>query len=253
MRGVQQNRFHHLDVYDHTLEVLSNVIALQKGAPDSSGKSWRTLSARSSIGRSQTISTRGTALRMGALLHDVAKPQTQTFNHDGTVHGFPGHAEQGVAMAREALGRLRTSERLRAHVAALTRHHLRAGFLVHEERLERRRVHRYLMATGDVAVDVTLLSIADRLATRGRKAEDAIARHLEVARALLVAALEREREGEPAALVRGDDLASALSIVPGPVLGELLAEIAEARYAGEVETREDALALARAILARGSG
>ena len=35
-------------------------------------------------------------------------------------------------LAREVLGRLRTSERLRAHVAALVRHHLRLGFLVHE-------------------------------------------------------------------------------------------------------------------------
>ena len=97
---------------------------------------------------------RGTALRFGALFHDVAKPQTQSRDESGTVLGFPGHAEMGADMARDAMARLRTSERLRSHVAALTRHHLRPGFLVHEAELDRRMFHRYLSATGDAAVDV---------------------------------------------------------------------------------------------------
>jgi hypothetical protein len=132
-------------------------------------------------------------------------------------------------------------------VAALTRHHLRLGFLVHEAPLGRRQVHRYLTTCDPVAVDVTLLSIADRLATRGRKAEASIAAHLEVGLPMLDAALDREAAGEPEPLVRGDVLGNALDIAPGPRIGELLAEIAEARYAGEVTTREDAIALARSL------
>jgi poly(A) polymerase/tRNA nucleotidyltransferase (CCA-adding enzyme) len=46
--------------------------------------------------------------------------------------------------------------------------------------------------------------------------------------------------------VRGDELAAELGIARGPELGELMAQIAEARFAGEVATRDDALALARA-------
>jgi hypothetical protein len=49
--------------------------------------------------------------------------------------------------------------------------------------------------------------------------------------------------------VRGDELAAELGIPRGPQLGELMAQIAEARFAGEVSTREEALAFAR--LARG--
>ena len=47
-------------------------------------------------------------------------------------------------MARAALARLRASERLRSHVAALTRHHLRLGFLVHQMPLDRHELYRYL-------------------------------------------------------------------------------------------------------------
>jgi poly(A) polymerase len=149
----------------------------------------------------------------------------------------------------DQLARVRASERLRAHVAALTRHHLRLGFLVHDMPLDRRAIYRYLVACEPVEADVTLLSVADRLATRGRKADEAIARHLELARQVLAEALARRAAGPQPPLVRGDELAAELGIARGPRLGELLARIAEARFAGEVSTRDEALALAREALA----
>ena len=50
---------------------------------------------------------------------------------------------------------------------------------------------------------------------------------------------------EPPKLVDGDDLMSALGIPPGPRVGELLELVREAQAAGEVSTREDAIAFAR--------
>jgi hypothetical protein len=197
--------------------------------------------------------TRGTALRFGALLHDVAKPETQTRNADGSVLGFPGHADLGADRSRAALARLRTSERLQAHVAALARHHLRLGYLVHELPLDRRTIHRYLVATHPVEVDVSLLSVADRLATRGRKADAAIARHLDAAVAVLPAALAHATVRAQPPLLRGDELAAELGLAPGPRIGALLAELAEARFAGEIASREDALALARRLSGGGGG
>ena len=149
-------------------------------------------------------------------------------------------------MARAALSRLRASERLRSHVAALTRHHLRLGFLVHDMPLDRHELYRCLRAE-PVEADVTLLSVADRLATRGRKADEAIARHLELARQVLGEALARRAAGPQPPLVRGDELAAELGIARGPELGELMTQIAEARFAGEVSTRDEALALAKAV------
>jgi poly(A) polymerase len=95
---------------------------------------------------------------------------------------------------------------------------------------------------------VTLLSVADRLATRGRKADAAIARHVALAREMLAVAFAERAAGTPEPLVRGDELARALALAPGPRLGELLEAIAEARFAGEVATADDAFALARGLL-----
>jgi poly(A) polymerase len=246
LRGVEQSRFHHRDVYGHTLEVLDRTIALQAdpaailGAEH--GAEVATLLAESLADGL----TRGEALRWGALLHDAAKPPTRAVRPaDGRVT-FIGHDVRGAELAQTVLGRLRTSERLRTHVAALVRHHLRAGFLVHEPQpLSRRTIFRYLRACSPVEVDVTLLSVADRLATRGDRAQEAIDAHMRVARQLLTHALPFRAAGPPAPLLRGDELARALGIPLGPRIGELLEEVSEAQYAGEVLTREQALTYAR--------
>jgi putative nucleotidyltransferase with HDIG domain len=249
LRGVEQNPYHHRDVHGHTLEVLQASIDLERDPAAALGDE---LAAPVHALLAEPLAdelTRGGALRFGALLHDIAKPRTRTELPGGRI-GFPQHDEQGAEMVRAALSRLRASERLRSHVAALTRHHLRLGFLVHETPLDRHELYRYLLKTEPVEADVTLLSVADRLATRGRRADEAIARHLELARQVLAEALVRRAAGPQPPLVRGDELAAALGIARGPELGELMTRIAEARFAGEVSTREEALALAKA--ARGA-
>jgi poly(A) polymerase len=254
LRGVEQNRFHHADVHGHTLEVLRRTIELEGfAAGEGEGEFANELGAvlgehRAAVARvlAEPLAdglTRADALRWGALLHDAAKPLTRGVRPiDGRVT-FIGHDEQGAALARGVLGRLRTSERLRAHVAALVRYHLRLGFLVHEPQpLARRTVFAYMDATAPVEVDVTLLSIADRLATRGDRAEQAIAAHMRVAREMLADALRWRAEGPRQPLLRGDELIAQLGLAPGPRVGELLAELAQAQFAGEVLTREQALA-----------
>jgi poly(A) polymerase len=249
LRGVQQSRFHHRDVHDHTLEVLEQAIALQQDPASLFGELAGSVRALLDEPLADGL-TRGGALRWGALLHDAAKPATRAVRADGRVT-FMGHDVAGAALAREVLGRLRASERLQAHVATLVRHHLRLGFLVHDPQpLARETAFGYLRATEPVEVDVTLLSVADRLATRGDKADEAIDAHLSLADTMLDGALRwREQGGAPRALVRGDELARELGIQLGPRLGELLEELARAQYAGRVQTKAQALDFARSLLA----
>jgi poly(A) polymerase len=245
--GVEQSRFHHLDVHGHTRAVLAEAVELERD-PSRLGVSDDVLEGvrRDLEAPLANELTRGQALRFGALLHDIAKPQTRDVTAQGRVT-FMGHDEAGARMASDILGRLRASDRLREHVAALTRHHLRLGFLVHQMPLERRAVYDYLRNCAPVGVDVTLLSVADRLATRGDNAERAIELHLELARELLPEALAWAAD-PPHPPVRGDDLARALGIKPGPLIGNLLAELEAARFSGEVHTREEAIEHARQLM-----
>jgi poly(A) polymerase len=247
MRGVEQSRYHHLDVYEHTRFVLASTIELERRPEQWFGEHSDAVALFLAEPLANEL-TRGQALRFGALLHDVAKPQTQRVNDEGRIT-FVGHDVVGAEVAAAVLARLRASERLRDYVAALTRNHLRLGFLVHEMPVSRRAIYRYLRDCEPVQVDVTLLSVADRLATRGRGADEAIARHLELARELLGEALAW-RDGRPRPPLRGDELARAVGLRPGPELGRILEELEEASFAGEISSREQAIERARAIVAR---
>jgi poly(A) polymerase len=249
LRGIEQNRFHHLDVHGHTLEVLDRTIALQADPGEIFGAEPHGANLATLLESPLADElTRGDALRWGALLHDAAKPLTRTVAPDGRVM-FIGHDVRGAELAREVLGRLRASERLRGHVAALVRHHLRLGFLVHEPQpLSRRAVFGYLRACAPVEVDVTLLSVADRLATRGDRAQESIEAHLGLAREMIGDALSWHQHGAPVPLLRGDELIGEFEIAAGPLVGSVLEGLAEAQYAGEVLTREDALAYAGRLI-----
>lgn len=246
LRGVEQSSYHHLDVAEHTRAVLGETITLARDPGRWLGEHAAAVSSLLAEPLADEL-TRGQALRFGALFHDVAKPSTRELGPEGRVT-FIGHDAAGSEMAAAALTRLRASERLSAHVAALTRHHLRLGFLVHEMPLSRRAIYRYLQSCEPVQVDVTLLSIADRLATRGRGSEQAIARHLELAQLLLAEALAW-RAQRPRAPVGGHQLTRELGIEPGPQLGRILAELEEASFAGEISSSGEALERARQLLA----
>lgn len=252
LRGVEQSHFHHLDVYEHTVEVLRRLLELEArlgGVFGDTGPRVEQVLGEA-LGDELTC---GQALRLAALLHDVGKSATRDVREDGRVT-FIGHDSVGGEMVRSICRRLRTSERLAGFLAATTRTHLALGFMVHERPLSRRSVYRYLRHCRPVEVEVTVLSCADRLATRGRNAEAAIEAHLEVAREIMRAALPWRSDGPPRAPIRGDDLARELGVTPGPSLGRLLAAIEEARFTGEVETRSDAIAYARrSLAAEGAG
>ncbi len=249
MRGVEQNVFHLLDVHDHTLAVLEEVVRLQT-APGSGplGRHGAEVVTLLAEPLADGLS-RGDAMRFAALLHDVAKPQTRAVRDDGRVTFFD-HDVKGAELAASVLRRLRTSEKLVSYVASLTRHHLRLGYMVHERPLTRRAAWRYMQLTAPYAAETTILTVADRLATRGRNSEQAIAAHLDLAEEMLDLVLARRAVAEPPPLVRGDQLARELGIEPGPTLGRLLAQLAEDVYAGDITSPEQALRRARQLLSR---
>jgi putative nucleotidyltransferase with HDIG domain len=251
LRGVIQNPNHHLDVHGHTLAVLARLLEVESDLERFAGARAAEVGEMLAEPLADEM-TRAAALRLGALLHDVGKPATR--GEAGGYVTFVGHDREGARMIGEICERLRASRRLTAHLQGLARHHLRLGFLVHERPLGRRRVHEYLRETGPVAVDVTLLTAADRLAARGTgpiASDEMIEAHLELVREMLAAALDWRREGPPAPLLRGDELAAELGIEEGPRLGELLAELEAAQYAGEVRTPGEAVEHARRTLDRG--
>lgn len=246
LRGVEQNPYHHLDVHGHTVAVLEQLVEVEGRTAELFDPHGEAIDALLAEPLADGLS-RGGALRFGALFHDLGKPETRSIGPDGRIL-FLGHDRAGVARVRAICRRLHTSRTLRRFLEALTRHHLRLGFLVGERPLSRQSVYRYLAATAPVAVEVTVLSVADRLATRGPKTRDAaVEEHLALARRMAGEALAWRRSGPPGTPIAGDQLARELGIPEGPELGRLLEEVRAAVFAGEVATREQAIELARKL------
>jgi putative nucleotidyltransferase with HDIG domain len=250
LKGVEQNPYHHLDVWGHTVEVLARLLEVERDPEPVFGPHAEAVARELARPLADEL-TRGQALRLGALLHDIGKPATRAVSAEGRVL-FWGHDDLGARMSRDVARRLRAAAATGDYLADLARHHLRLGFLVHHRPLSRRDVYGYLRACEPVELEVTVLTTADRLATQGeRTRREAIADHLELAQEIAGEALAW-RHDPPRPPVTGDELMDALGLEPGPEIGRLLEELREAAFAGEIRSKDEALSWARAIDRRGA-
>ena len=99
LHGVEQSHFHHLDVYDHTLEVLRQALELERHPERVFGELAEPLDALMREPFADELD-RWQALRLGALLHDAAKPATRNVRPDGRVT-FIGHDSVGAELVGE--------------------------------------------------------------------------------------------------------------------------------------------------------
>ena len=243
LRGLEQTRYHHLDVLDHTLHTIDAVadIASNPGAYfDPAGA--RAIEAELEQPLDGTIDQRG-ALRWAALLHDIAKPLTRTEIAPGVIK-FLEHEVVGRRLTGEALARLHASVDLRRFCEVLVGTHLSLGFLARQTPLTARTVYRYALETRPYPAAAIVLSLADRLATRGNATRlRGVRRHASVAREM-AAALAALGPVPPRLLMPADELARAIGMQPGAELGRLVAAVQEEQAAGTVSTEAEAIEFA---------
>ncbi len=245
--GVEQGPPHHEAVLPHTistLRCLETVLADRVFAPGA--EPWRAALAahlrRPVAGGLQGI----TLLRLGALFHDAGKADTRTVEPDGRVR-FIGHEKNGADLAGRRLRALKFSREAIGHVRQIVRGHMRPLHLRQSGAPEARALHRYFRSTGTAGLDIALLALADHLATHDGpgpgSAWDDLIRVVESLFTHYVTLVEETVR--PAPLITGRDLMTGLALEGGPEIGRLLRLLAEAQAAGEITTREEALAYAR--------
>lgn len=260
-RGVTQPKEHYWDVFDHLIETtaaLDFVLSEEEPQGRREASFWRELwrqfawlpQVREHF-REETTEGRQRAalLKLAGLLHDIAKPETKAPDKTGRVR-FIGHMALGAEKASTVMRRLRFSGVETRLVATITEQHLRPGQMSSGGPPTRRAIYRFFRDTGDAALDILFLTLADALAARGPRMRFSTWRgHVAHINYLLARRYLDQPPAEPPRLVTGDDIMAALAIPPGPLVGRLLAAVEEARALGEVSTREEALALAKRLFA----
>ncbi len=248
-KDVEQPKEHFWSIFDHSLKTVIAVgFLLRQGTWEYAGEEvlvavpWSAVLAQHFNQEVSSGSTRGVLLKLAALLHDVSKPQTKTFDADGRMR-FLGHAKDGAATAANTLERLRFSAKEVKLVETLVRHHLRPGQMSQNELPSRRAIYRYFRDTGEAGIDILFLSLADHLATRGPHLNlSHWQEHAQVVDYVISQRFEREDIVYPPKLVDGHDIINIFGMKPGPKIREILESVREAQASGELTTREEALA-----------
>lgn len=259
--GVEQSAPHRYDVFEHTLRVLGWLRAIEALIADSSGNVPVELAGVADalvpykepllahLGKEVDGGVNGSQLlRLGALLHDVGKRETQTVEENGRIRFFE-HSEVGAKLAAQRLRHLCLSREAVGHVQTIVAQHMRPLLLADAQgdSPSRRATFRYFRDTGSAGLDVGLLALADHLGTYGDVGDDeAWSRLVQLVGALFATYFERQESVvAPPPVVSGGDLMRELKLQPGPEIGRLLRLLQEAQAAGEVTTAAEALALAR--------
>ncbi|MCL0072892.1 HD domain-containing protein, partial [Dehalococcoidia bacterium] len=249
-KGVEQPKEHYWNVFDHSMEAVAAVerllVALTREG-DLLDSLTFSLDLADHFGQEVAGGrTRRGLIKLAALLHDVAKPQTKRIDENGRMR-FLGHAQQGASTTDSIMERLRFSSRERRMVTRMIEQHLRPGHLSNgEEMPTRRAIYRYFRDTADVGIDTLFLSLADHLVTRGPALEmEGWQKHVEVTRYMLARWFEEETTLSPPKLIDGHDLIDQFGLAPSPRIGVILETVREAQASGEIATKEEALDFVR--------
>lgn len=244
MRDCKQGGYHHLDVWPHSLEVLTQmekVFEEYKSDDDVS----RYIAERYAAERSR----RG-LMKLAALLHDIGKPDTKKMEVDRMT--FHSHEHVGKRITRAVARMLKLSKQERHALENMVLWHLRPGYLSNYQTPSERMVFRYFRDTKDEAAAVLLLSMADQRATCGPLTTEKDQRHhAKICTGLISKYFETKKQTPFVRLIDGNDLIKALKLKPSPLFGAILEKVTEQQSLGKISTKEEALALAKEMAATG--
>jgi putative nucleotidyltransferase with HDIG domain len=251
MEGLEQSPPHHFDGLAHAFETVRAVELLWRAFSEHTGVQVHIPDALHAVTpqvreryQSPICDERTylALLKCAALLHDIGKPKAKQVGADGRIR-FIGHEHAGAKMAGALARGWHCSNSEVSMLRAAIEAHMRPVLLAQEPSLTRRAIYRFYRDTGAFGVDAGFLALADCLATWGPDLPaERWERQVETVATLWAAYFEqKEAVVEPPPLLSGNDLI-ALGVSPGRKVGELLERVREAQAAGELDTREEALA-----------
>ncbi|MGH8868712.1 MAG: CCA tRNA nucleotidyltransferase [Actinomycetes bacterium] len=203
LRLEQDEHHRHKDVYEHSLTVLEQAIALE---PDDDGPDL--------------------VLRLAALLHDVGKPKTRSFEPGGGV-SFHHHEVVGAAMCRARLTALKFPKQVVEDVARLTELHLRFHGYGRGEWTDS-AVRRYVRDAGPLLDRLHRLTRSD-CTTRNRRKAETLARAYDDLERRIAALAEEEELARIRPDLDGNEIMRVLGIKPGPLVGRAYHHMLELR------------------------
>ncbi len=225
MRLERDEHHRHKDVYEHSLTVLEQAIALEPRLYDTYGEGPDLV------------------VRLAALLHDIGKPRTRRFQPDGTVT-FHHHDVVGAKMCRKRMRALRFPGAETDRVSQLVELHLRFHGYGSGEWTDS-AVRRYVRDAGEDLERLHVLTRADCTTRNARKAAQ-LQRTYDDLEARIARLAEQEELASLRPDLDGNQIMQVLGVPPGRDVGEAYRYLLELRTEhgplGEDRARDELLA-----------
>ena len=252
MKGMKQNEYHHLDVWEHSMLTLE---FFEANPLPNSLKSYSLniedyLNYELVKGRSRV-----SLLKLATLLHDVGKPVTRIVDRDERIRFFD-HSLEGAKITVNIGKRLKLANREISSLRKIVEYHMYPlGLSVFPRkprrlREKRRAMRRFIQKTGDEWLAILLISFADLHATQGqwRRADD-LKKLVQLMGEIAHVCFQETRPPLPK-LITGTELMKEFDLPTAPIVGKLLKQLEEAQLDGIVKTRDDAIKMVRNVLSR---
>ncbi|WP_369214548.1 CCA tRNA nucleotidyltransferase [Streptomyces flavofungini] len=214
LRLERDEHHRHKDVYDHSLIVLEQAMALETDGPD-------------------------LTLRLAALLHDIGKPKTRRFEGDGRV-SFHHHEVVGAKMVKKRMTALKYSNELVKDVSRLVELHLRFHGYGTGEWTDS-AVRRYVRDAGPLLERLHKLTRSD-CTTRNKRKANALSRAYDGLEERIARLQEQEELDSIRPDLDGNEIMEVLDVRPGPVIGQAYKFLLELRLENGPMEREAAVA-----------
>jgi len=240
MQNIGQGPYHHLDVWQHTLETLRQ-FELILGSPRKQEISAYLNDDIAGLRKRQSL------LKFACILHDIGKPKALRYEKKKII--FHGHERIGLGISRSICRRIKLSNEECRSLERIVLNHLRPGYLADSERPTERAIFRYFRDTGSDALAVLLISLADQRATKGRLTTVlSRLRHEKMIKFLIARLLKQNSEKKKEKLLNGHEIIKKFKLEPGPLIGKILGGLEEAQAIGEIKNKKEALQLAEKII-----
>ena len=242
VRNVSQGGYHHLDVWNHSLEALRQFELFWRKTIQNNKDMKDYFDEELVQGRSRTH-----ILKLACLLHDIGKPLAKKKHEKRTI--FHTHEKIGMDLAEGIAVNLKLSLKEKELLKKLIFWHLRPGYLADQIVPTERAVYRFFRDTQKEGVAVIILSFADWRATRGPLTDaKKRKRHERIMLGLANKYFEDQKKKPFSKVVGGDDLMKKFKLKPGPLIGEVLKKINEEQALGKIKTKTKAYEVAKRII-----
>lgn len=171
--------------------------------------------------------------KLAALMHDIGKPQTITY--DKEVH-FIGHDTLGAQMVEKRMSEFKFSGAESKAMSALVENHMRPHNLLKLDEVSPRAVFRFFRDMDFLAIPSLLIGIADAYATE-MLPFGALDNYHEFARIMIDQSI---KIGKPKPLLSGEEVMKILKAQPGPIIGQVLDAMLDGQATGEIKDIEQA-------------